>query len=70
MSEYVHWCGNCQIRIYIERHYGKRLSWEDCPYVCKYKTAMSCSIHDDYNKEKTELDLFGDSKTEGVKDGT
>ena len=40
MNEYVHWCGNCQIRIYIERHYGERLSWVDCPYICKYKDKM------------------------------
>ena len=41
--EYKHWCGNCQIRIYIERHYGKQLSWEDCPYTCEYAAAMRCS---------------------------
>ena len=40
VNKFVHWCGNCQIRIYIERHYGKRLSWVDCPYVCKYKDNM------------------------------
>lgn len=63
MSEYVHWCGNCQIRIYIERHYGKRLSWEDCPYVCEYKTAMSCSIYGDYNKEfGAKMDEVNDDK--------
>ena len=43
MAEYVHWCGNCQIRIYIMRHYGKDLSWQDCPYVCEYGAAMRCS---------------------------
>lgn len=43
MMEYKHWCGNCQIRVYIERHYGVRLSWEDCPYTCEYSTAMRCS---------------------------
>lgn len=41
--EYKHWCGNCQIRVYIERHYDKRLSWEDCPYTCEYAAAMRCS---------------------------
>lgn len=41
--EYKHWCGNCQNRVYIERHYGKRLSWEDCPYTCEYAAAMRCS---------------------------
>ena len=41
--EYKHWCGNCQIRVYIERHYDKRLSWKDCPYTCEYSTAMRCS---------------------------
>lgn len=43
MGEYKHWCGNCQIRVYIERHYDKRLSWEDCPYTCEYAAAMRCS---------------------------
>ena len=45
--EYKHWCGNCQIRVYIERHYGKRLSWEDCPYNCEYAAAMRCSSQND-----------------------
>lgn len=40
MAEFKHWCGNCQIRIYIQRHYGKDLNWHDCPYVCEYATAM------------------------------
>lgn len=44
MSEFKHWCGNCQIRVYNERHYGKLLSWQDCPYTCEYATAMRCSI--------------------------
>ena len=44
MAEFVHWCGNCQIRIYVERHYGKRLDWTDCPYTCEYATAMRCRI--------------------------
>ena len=39
--EYKHWCGNCQIRIYIERHEGIRLNWKDCPFVCEYKSAMA-----------------------------
>lgn len=38
--EYKHWCGNCQIRIYIQRHYGEILTWQDCPYTCEYATAM------------------------------
>ena len=42
--EFKHWCGNCQIRVYIQRHYGNLLSWQDCPYVCEYATAMRCSI--------------------------
>ena len=46
MSESMHvfknWCGNCQIRVYIQRHYGNRLSWQDCPYTCEYATAMRC----------------------------
>lgn len=39
-SEYKHWCGNCQIRIYIQRHYGEILTWQDCPYTCEYAAAM------------------------------
>lgn len=42
MSEFVHWCGNCQIRIYIQRHNGITLTWQNCPYVCEYATAMRC----------------------------
>ena len=41
--EYKHWCGNCQIRIYIQRYYGRILTWQDCPYPCEYATAMRCS---------------------------
>lgn len=40
MSDFMHWCGNCQIRIYIQRHYGKDLNWQDCPYTCEYATTM------------------------------
>lgn len=40
--EYKHWCGNCQIRIYVQRHYGRILTWKDCPYTCEYATAMRC----------------------------
>lgn len=43
MAEFEHWCGNCQIRIYIERHYGERLNYQDCPYVCEYGSKMRCS---------------------------
>ena len=41
--EYKHWCGNCQIKIYVQRHYGRILTWHDCPYICEYATAMRCS---------------------------
>ena len=41
--EYQHWCGNCQIRIYIQSHEGRILTWQDCPYTCEYATAMRCS---------------------------
>lgn len=44
MSEFKHWCGNCQIRVYIQRHKGITLTWQDCPYVCEYAAAMRCSI--------------------------
>ena len=40
---YKYWCGNCQIRVYIERHYNKQLNWEDCPYTCEYATVMRYS---------------------------
>lgn len=43
MSEFIHWCGNCQIRIYIRRHYGYDIDWQNCQYVCEYATAMRCS---------------------------
>ena len=38
MSEFVRRCGNCQIRIYIRRHYGYDIDWQNCPYTCKYTT--------------------------------
>lgn len=44
MNDFEHWCGNCQIRVYIERHYGKRLNYQDCPYTCEYGSKMRCSI--------------------------
>ena len=25
------------------RHYGRILTWKDCPYTCEYATAMRCS---------------------------
>lgn len=40
MSDFVHWCGNCQIRIYVRRHYGYEIDWHNCPYVCKYAIQM------------------------------
>ena len=40
MHEYKHWCRNCQIRIYIQRHCGISLTWQDCPYTCDYAVAM------------------------------
>lgn len=40
MSEYKHWCGTCQIRVYFLRHYGKLLSWKDCPYTCEFAEGM------------------------------
>ena len=40
MSEFVHWCGNCQIRVYIRRHYDYDFNWQNCPYVCEYATQM------------------------------
>lgn len=44
MTEYKHWCGNCQIRIYIQRHEGIVLNWRDCPYTCEYATAMRAQM--------------------------
>ena len=43
MADFKHWCGNCQIRVYVQRHYGKTLTWADCPYTCEYAIAMRCS---------------------------
>ena len=43
-QEYKHWCGNCQIKIYMQRHNGWELTWQNCPYTCEYATAMRCSI--------------------------
>lgn len=54
MSEFIHWCGNCQIRIYIERHYGKRLNYQICPYVCEYKTEMTKMDNDKNEKSKED----------------
>ena len=56
MSEYVHWCGNCQIKIYIRRHYGEELTWQNCPYTCEYATAMRCST-----EPKGEINVDGTS---------
>ena len=54
MNIYKHWCGNCQIKIYEKRHYGRTLTWRDCPYTCEYATAMRCST-----EAKKEDDLIG-----------
>ena len=43
MANFEHWCGNCQIRVYVQRHYGKDLTWSDCPYTCEYAAAMRAS---------------------------
>ena len=43
MADFKHWCGNCQIKVYVQRHYGRTLTWADCPYICEYATAMRCS---------------------------
>lgn len=45
MTEYIHWCGNCQIRIYMQRHYGRTMNWVDCPYICEYKSSMKNSVY-------------------------
>ena len=58
-GEYKHWCGNCQIRIYIQRHEGMTLTWQDCPYTCEYATAMRRST-----EAKGEEDESGDVKEE------
>lgn len=42
MSEFVHWCGNCQIRVYIRRRYGYDIDWQNCPYVCEYSAQRRC----------------------------
>lgn len=40
MEDYNHCCWNCQIRIYIQRHYGIWLDYKNCPYTCKYAEEM------------------------------
>lgn len=57
MSKFKHWCGNCQIRIYIQRHYGKILTWQDCPYVCEYATAVRKTIR---NSQDCGADMRGE----------
>ena len=59
MAEFVHWCGNCQIRVYIQRHEGIILDWHNCPYTCEYATQMRCSTKPII---ETELNR-GDSST-------
>lgn len=54
--EYKHWCGNCQIKIYVQRHYGRVLTWHDCPYTCEYATAMRCST-EPYRKETEDAEI-------------
>ena len=52
LCDFTHWCGNCQIRIYILRHYGTDLNWHSCPYVCEYGSACRNAIETyNYNKE-------------------
>ena len=62
MADFKHWCGNCQIRVYVQRHYGKTLTWADCPYTCEYATAMRCSTEcgneaDDFATMEYEKDV-------------
>ena len=54
MGEYNHWCGNCQIRIYIQRHYGRTLNWKDCPYTCEYAVAMRCTAQKKEEKDENK----------------
>lgn len=39
-DKFVPWCGNCQIRVYIRRHYDYDFNWKNCPYVCEYADQM------------------------------
>lgn len=61
MTEFKYWCGNCQIKIYIFRHYGKVLSWQDCPYTCEYGDAMRNStktiVYTSYVDEERKNDV-------------
>ena len=55
MGEFKHWCGNCQIRVYVQQHDGVELNWQDCPYTCEYAMAMRCStkpIPEPYKEEQ------------------
>ena len=58
-SEFKHWCGNCQIRVYVQRHYNRVLTWMDCPYTCKYATDMKKAIKK--MEEKNEETLTGNN---------
>lgn len=42
-ARFLHWCGNCQIRVYVRRHYGYDINWQTCPYVCEYAVQRRCS---------------------------
>ena len=69
MTEYNHWCGNCQIKIYFLRHYGKELSWKDCPYSCEYGYAMrnSTKTMNDIDPASTvDIDWTKHETTTGV----
>lgn len=37
---FQHFCGTCQIRVYIQRHYGILLDTKNCPYTCDYKDTV------------------------------
>lgn len=66
--EFEHWCGNCQIRVYVHRHYDKWLDWMDCPYVCEYATAMRCSINPTQQEYGNKLDVLGHLEDADIKD--
>lgn len=58
MADFKHWCGNCQIRVYVQLYTGRTLTWVNCPYTCEYATAMRCLTKcESYNGSKTNEDI-------------
>lgn len=74
-QEYKCHCGNCQIRIYIQRDEGVVLTWQDCPFTCPYATEMRClteakeNTTDDSISRQAAIDAFKKELTDGESKG-